>query len=71
MQVTILQAKNKAIQLRDILQAVKIKTKEQKKLLKLLNEFINCHASNDAIHKKYGMLKSMLIQIEENENKQY
>lgn len=65
MSVTILQAKNKALQLKEILEQNKSNTKQEKQLLKLLKEFINCHASNDAIYTKYAKLKSVLVQIGE------
>lgn len=62
--LTIIEAKNKAIELRDILEnQIVLDVKKQRQLIKLLDSFINCHNSSPAIHTKYAMLKSFLISV--------
>lgn len=67
MNLTIQEAKEKALQLKQVLINNPPKDKEVKKtvkqLLKLIDEFVRCHCSNEAVFTKYAKLKAKLSEI--------
>lgn len=64
MKVTIKEAKERALKAKQYLLSIKSKTKQQKEIIKLIDSFVKCHCSNDAIFKKYAMLKAKMSELQ-------
>ena len=68
-QLTIREAKEKALQLKSTLLDKKSKTtltrKQVKEIVKLIDSFVRCHCSNDAVFTKYALLKAKLSEVSE------
>lgn len=64
MKLTIKEAKEKAFIAKQSLIAIKKKSKKDKELIKLLDEFLVCHCSNEAIFTKYAKLKAKMSELE-------
>ena len=63
MKLTNKEAKEKAFIAKQAMLTIKHKTKEDKELIKLLDEFLVCHCSNDAIFTKYAKLKAKMSEL--------
>lgn len=70
MTITIAQAKHQALKLKQTLLDDKMNNsslskKQIKEIVKLIDNFVKCHCSNNAIFTKYTLLKAKLSEVQE------
>lgn len=70
MTITIAQAKQQALKLKQTLlsdetNTLSLNKKQIKEIVKLIDNFVKCHCSNNAIFTKYTLLKAKLNEVEE------